>query len=148
MGWLFLWSFLDKLFGLGFATDAGKGWIDGGSPTYGFLKFGTKGPFVEFFQGLAGDPTIDLLFMLGLLLIGISFIFGVGVRVAAFSGVIMMALMYVAGSIQPKNNPLIDQHVIYALVFVLLCLLNSGRYLGLGNWWENTRLVKLLPFLK
>ena len=33
MGWTFFWAFADKLFGLGYATGAGKGWIDGGSPT-------------------------------------------------------------------------------------------------------------------
>ncbi len=29
MGWTFFWAFADKLFGLGYATEAGKGWIDG-----------------------------------------------------------------------------------------------------------------------
>ncbi len=37
-GLTFLWAFVDKLFGLGYATPAGKGWIDGGDPTAGFLK--------------------------------------------------------------------------------------------------------------
>ena len=35
LGWVFLWAFLDKVFGWGRATAAGKGWIDGGSPTAG-----------------------------------------------------------------------------------------------------------------
>lgn len=39
MGWIFFWAFIDKVFGLGFATATGKGWIDGVSPTFGFLKF-------------------------------------------------------------------------------------------------------------
>ena len=37
IGWIFLWAFLDKTFGWGFATPAGKAWISGGSPTTGFL---------------------------------------------------------------------------------------------------------------
>src|SRR3712207_7355187 len=37
LGWIFLWAFVDKLFGLGFATKAENAWIDGGSPTQGFL---------------------------------------------------------------------------------------------------------------
>jgi CPA2 family monovalent cation:H+ antiporter-2 len=40
MGFVFLWAFLDKTFGFGYATASGKGWIDGGSPTEGFLALG------------------------------------------------------------------------------------------------------------
>ena len=38
MGWLFLWTFLDKTFGLGFATTAEKAWIAGGSPNHAARK--------------------------------------------------------------------------------------------------------------
>jgi hypothetical protein len=31
-GLVFLWAFLDKLFGLGYATPGTKAWIAGGSP--------------------------------------------------------------------------------------------------------------------
>ena len=68
MGWIFLWSFLDKMFGLGFATgrdpktgviDFGSpdAWINGGSPTEGFLSFGlhTKEPFTDWYSDLAGQ---------------------------------------------------------------------------------------------
>jgi thiosulfate dehydrogenase (quinone) large subunit len=66
LGFIFLWAFLDKLIGLGFATcrDAAEGtvnvmcdaaWLSGGSPTYGFLTFGTAGPFQEVFSGMAGN---------------------------------------------------------------------------------------------
>ena len=69
LGWTFLWAFVDKLFGLGFNTVADKSWLDGVSPTFGFLKFGTKGPFASLYQSLAGNPVVDWLFMMGLLLI-------------------------------------------------------------------------------
>ncbi|MEV4569763.1 hypothetical protein AB0K12_38895 [Nonomuraea sp. NPDC049419] len=38
IGWIFLWAFLDKTFGWGFATPSDRAWIAGGSPTTGFLK--------------------------------------------------------------------------------------------------------------
>ena len=38
LGFVFLWAFLDKTFGLGYATEPAKAWINGGSPTTGFLK--------------------------------------------------------------------------------------------------------------
>ncbi len=54
-GLTFVWAFVDKLFGFGYATASGKGWIDGGDPTAGFLGKGTSGPLKDFYQGLAGD---------------------------------------------------------------------------------------------
>ena len=42
-GFYFLWAFLDKTFGLGFSTPAERAWINGGSPTRGFLS-GVEGP--------------------------------------------------------------------------------------------------------
>lgn len=50
MGWTFFWAFADKLFGLGYATEAGKGWIDGESPTFGFLNFASRGPLAETYK--------------------------------------------------------------------------------------------------
>ena len=45
LGLIFLWAFLDKAFGLGRATPAENAWIDGGSPTAGFLSNAPTGPF-------------------------------------------------------------------------------------------------------
>ena len=35
LGFEFLWAFLDKTFGFGYATPAERAWINGGSPTKG-----------------------------------------------------------------------------------------------------------------
>ena len=67
LGWVFLWAFLDKTFGLGYATEPKDAWIDGGSPTFGFLSFGATGPFKGIYNSIAGDAWADWLFMLGLL---------------------------------------------------------------------------------
>ena len=46
MGFYFLWAFIDKTFGLGFATPAERAWVGGGSPTTGFLTNATtESPF-------------------------------------------------------------------------------------------------------
>lgn len=148
MGWLFFWPFLDKTFGLGFATEAGKGWIDGGSPTFGFLNFASKGPFAEFYQGIAGHPVVDWLFMLGLLFIGVAFILGIGVRMAGYGAAFMFVLMYTAGFIWPEHNPFLDDHLIYAVIAIGLTFVNSGQWLGLGKWWEGLSLVRKYPLLK
>lgn len=148
LGWVFFWAFTDKTFGLGFATESSRSWVNGGSPTEGFLKFGTKGPFADFYQGLAGNPIVDWLFMIGLLFIGLSLIFGIGIRIASYSGALMLVLMYTAGFILPENNPLIDDHIIYALVLIYIAHMNAGDYLGFGKKWSNTKLVKNNNLLK
>src|SRR3954447_24691148 len=83
LGWVFLWAFLDKTFGLGHETASKDAWIHGGSPTYGFLKFGAAGPFKSLYNGIAGDTWADWLFMLGLLAIGVTLILGVFMNLAA-----------------------------------------------------------------
>src|SRR3989344_8534176 len=94
LGLILLWAFLDKLWGLGFATAADKSWLLGTSPTAGFLQFAAKGPFAPLYQAMAGSLVVDLLFMLGLLLIGLSLIFGIGIRIAGYSGALLMFLMW------------------------------------------------------
>jgi thiosulfate dehydrogenase [quinone] large subunit len=132
MGWMFLWPFFDKMFGLGFATEPANAWIRGGSPTYGFLSFGTAGPLAPIFQSLAGNPIVDFVFMMGLLLLGLSLILGIGVRVAGFAGAVLVLLMWSA-SLPPANNPLIDEHVVYAVLLVGLALVRAGQWYGLSS---------------
>ena len=147
LGWTFLWAFLDKTFGLGFATAAEDAWVNGGSPTFGFLNFGTEGKlFHDFFAGLAG-PAADWAFMIGLLGIGTALILGIGMRIAAASGAFLMVSMW-AASLRLENNPFMDDHLVYAIVLVGLALANIGRTLGLGRRWENTALVHRFPILK
>jgi thiosulfate dehydrogenase (quinone) large subunit len=148
MGWIFLWAFIDKVFGLGFSTTPDKAWLLGISPTTAFLKFGVHGPFTTFYQSLAGVPLVDWLFMLGLLFIGLALISGIFMRLAGFSGIIMLFLMYTAIGISPTTNPFIDEHIIYILIMIILVLTNSGQYLGLGSWWADTSFVQKYKFLK
>lgn len=147
MGWIFIWAFLDKLFGLGFATESEKAWINGGSPTLGFLKFGTDGPLATMYQSMAGNVFVDWLFMLGLALIGLALLLGVGVRIAGYTGSLLMLLMWSA-SLPPSNNPFMDEHIIYILVLIGLTVTHAGQYFGFGTWWENTKLVQRYSIFK
>jgi len=148
MGWLLLWAFLDKLFGLGFATESANAWLKGGSPTTGFLKFGTTGPFTDFFQGLAGNTTVDWIFMLALGLGGVALVLGIGVRIASYGGALLMAILYLAGSLPGENNPFLDEHIVYIIVFLGLASSQAGSYIGLGKWWSKSALVKKIPILE
>lgn len=146
MGWVFLWAFLDKLFGLGFATAAGKSWLDGASPTAGFLLHGTTGPLAFLYTAIAGQTWVDWMFMLGLLGIGLALMLGVAMRPAAAAGSLMLGLMYSA-LLWPKNNPLVDEHVIYILLLILLAQMNAGDTWGFGRWWKSQSFVKKMPWL-
>ncbi len=149
LGWIFLWAFLDKVWGLGFSTADGKAWIDGVSPTTGFLKFGVDGPFTNTFQSMAGQPIVDWLYMLGLLLVGTALVLGIATRLAAIGGTIMMLLIFFAASIPPEHNPVIDEHIIYILsLWLLAASPETGNWLGLGRWWHNLLIVQRFPILK
>lgn len=119
IGWIFLWAFFDKLFGLGFATPAERSWLSGGSPTTGFLSSAPRGPFSGIFNSLAGILLVDWAFMFMLLSAGLALILNKFVRWGAFAGAFLMALIYLSG-LPPENNPLIDEHIVYILVLVLL----------------------------
>lgn len=148
MGFVFLWAFLDKTFGLGFATKIDKSWLAGGSPTSGFLQNAVHGPFAEFYHSLAGMPIIDYLFMLGLLFVGVTLTFGIFVRLGSSAGIMMLFLMYTAVGIPPANNPFIDDHIIYILIMTGLIMSGAGDYLGFGKAWSRMNLVQKFKFLR
>ncbi|MBB6121985.1 hypothetical protein [Nocardiopsis algeriensis] len=147
IGWVFLWAFLDKLLGLGFSTPAEGAWLSGGSPTAGFLGNAVSGPFAGAFGSLAGVAWADALFMAGLLGIGAALMLGIGERVAAASGALLLVLMW-AAVLPPATNPFMDDHIVMALTLVGLALVNSADTLGLGRWWSGTALVRRFPVLR
>lgn len=158
LGWVFLWAFLDKTFALGHETGVNPktgatdyfgpaAWVNGGSPTKGFLGFATKGPLADFYQGLAGNVVVDWLFMLALLGIGLALILGIGMRIAITSAVVLLIMMWSA-VLPPANNLFMDDHIIYALTLVLLGLVGAGRTWGFGAIWERIPFVRNHAYLK
>lgn len=161
-GLTFLWAFLDKLLALGFATgrsvDPATGietvdrfgdaaWINGGSPTEGFLKFGADGPFKDFYNSIAGASWANWLFMLGLLGIGLALTFGIGMRIGAAAGAVLYLLMWTV-VLPPENNPVLDDHILGAVTLVALAALGAGNTWGFGKAWSKTHLVEANPILR
>ena len=150
-GFIFLWAFLDKTFGLHYSTATKNAWIHGGSPTKGFLSHVAVGPFQSTFHSWAGNVFIDWLFMLALLGIGSALILGIGLRIAAVSGVALVTLMWLAvfpparytsaGAATSSVNPVIDDHVLEALALTAIAVFGTGSRLGLGALWGK------LPFV-
>lgn len=154
-GFIFMWAFLDKTFGLDYATPPANSWLHGGSPTKGFLSSVEVGPFQSFFHSIAGTWWADLLFMLGLLGVGVAVIAGVTLRLAAGAGSVLMLMMWIAeapfaqytssGAPNGSSNPLVDYHIIYALSLVVLAATCAGATWGLGRIWGRLPFVQRHP---
>lgn len=147
LGWTMLWAFLDKTFGLGYATESGNSWLAGGSPTSGYLGYATTGPFAGFYQGLANNAAVDVLFMLALLAVGVALILGIGMKIAGYVGAVLMLILWTT-NLPPANNPIIDEHIVYLILFLALTVVKAGQWLGLGKWWITTPMVKKIPLLE
>ncbi len=85
--------------------------------------------------------------MVGLLGLGIALLLGIGMRIAAASGALLMVMMW-SVALPPENNPIIDDHIVYAIVLIGLALVNAGDTFGIGRWWSNLDLVKRYPVLR
>lgn len=147
LGWVFVWAFVDKLFGLGHETASKAAWINGGHPTTGFLKGAVAGPFKGFYNGLAGSAWVDWLFMVGLAGIGLALVLGIGMRIAGVAGTLLMIMMWSA-VLPPENNVFMDDHLIYAMLLIGLVLVSAGDTIGLGRWWSRTPLVRRFPIFR
>lgn len=133
---VFLWPVADKAFGLGYATPPEAAWLTTGtSPTAGYLEH-ASGPLSQSLAAVSG-PVVDALYMLGMLGTGLALLLGVGMRVAAAAGGLLMLSLWLstwpfaAGS----HNPLVDEHVVYTALLVALALTRAGDTWGLGRAW-------------
>lgn len=150
-GFIFLWAFLDKTFGLGYATPAERAWINGGTPSQGFLTGdAVMGPLKPFFASIA-SPATDVLFMLAMLAIGTAVMLGIGLRVSAVAGTLVLLLMYLAEWPASFNagstNPIVNYHVIYALSLIVIAVLSAGDTWGAGRAWKRVGIVQRAPWL-
>jgi thiosulfate dehydrogenase [quinone] large subunit len=169
LGAMFLWAFADKTFALGYPTgrfvDPATGaesvdvlgeaaWIFGfgdGSPTFAFLTFQSKGWFIDSFQAAAGETWADWLFMAGLLVVGLTFVLGVGLRLGAIIGSAMLGLHFLASpatAVPLGSEPYLDIPLITALTLIGLALVNAGDVWGLGHRWARASLVEKYPILR
>lgn len=140
LGFVYLWAFVDKIFGLGLATPPEGSVLAGASPSAGYLS-STEGAFSGLFQSLAGNPVVDVLFMLGLGAVGTALILGIGLRLAAVGGTLVMGGIYLS-MLPLSNNPVVDDHLVYVLLGWLSAVIGAGSVGGLGSWWQS------LPFVR
>jgi thiosulfate dehydrogenase [quinone] large subunit len=145
-GFIFLWAFLDKTFGLGYSTASASAWVNGGAPSQGFLTSpAVVGPLKGVFAAIA-SPTTDILFMLAMLAVGAAVMLGVGLRVSAIAGSVVLLFMYLAewpfAANAGSTNPLVDYHVIYAMALIVIAAVSAGDTWGFGRVWKSLPLVQ------
>ncbi|HLD96365.1 MAG TPA: DoxX family membrane protein [Patescibacteria group bacterium] len=128
LGWVFLYAGLTKVLN--------PEWT-----AAGYLK-GAK-TFTDLYQWFAADANIGWVSFLnqwGQVLIGTAMILGVGVRIASWGGALMMLLYYFPVLVFPKigaNSYLVDEHIIYALVFLVFGALGAQSTWGVSAWLKS-----------
>jgi thiosulfate dehydrogenase (quinone) large subunit len=97
-------------------------------------------------------PITTMLVEYGHLLIGLSLLFGLMVRVSASVGVLLMLTYWLAHMdwpfIENKNNFIIDYHLVYAGVLVLLIVKQAGHVWGLDGLAERWSCFERHPRLR
>ncbi len=116
----------------GLMFEAGLSKLVSGFSAGGFLA-NVSGPFAGFYTAMAANQAalaaINVLVPWGEMLIGLTILFGAGIRFASFWGIIMMLLYYTA-SIPPEQG-WISQHLIFAAVFLAFMFTGVGYFIGL-----------------
>ena len=129
MGWLFLYAGIIKVLNPEWTAE-------------GYLK-GAK-TFPALFQWFASSHNIGWVNFLnewGLTAIGAALILGIFVKWASFSGIILMLLYYFPILKFPyagTNSFIIDDHIIFILVFILFIAAKAGRYWGIDNFFAKS----------
>ncbi len=96
--------------------------------------------FKPIYSRLAVEPLVGILSFLvayGHLLIGLALIFGLLTRFASAIGIVLMVLYWSAHMnwpyISDNNNFILDSHIVYAAVLILLIQVNAGQIFGLDG---------------
>lgn len=148
IGFMLFWGFLDKMFGLGFPTEPGSGFIDGGSPTEGFLIYASNGTFGWLFEPMIDiSGFIDIVILVTMFGLGICMILGICKKLSSIGGILMFFIFYLA--VYPiSDDPVFDYHLIYILALLGVLFTDSCTSVGFGRWWKETGLVKRFPILE
>lgn len=131
LGWLFFYAGITKILNPEWSAA-------------GYLK-GAK-TFAWFYQWLITPsvlPVINFLNEWGLTLIGVSLILGVFVRWGSYAGVLMMALYYfpiLAFPVVGEHSYIVDEHIIYISVALILMTMGAGQVFGIDRWIRNSTL--------
>ncbi len=124
LGWIFLYAGVTKIFNPEWSAA-------------GYLKIAKS--FPSLFIWLSNSSNIGWVNFLnewGLTFIGIGLIVGLFVKYASYGGILLMVLYYFPILQFPKvgnNGFIIDEHIIYIIIFSLLIASNAGIFCGVDG---------------
>lgn len=139
MGWFYLYAGITKV-------------LDSEWTSLGYLK-GAKS-MVWLYHWLLNPhvlPVVDFMVKWGFVLLGASLILGLFVRLSGYLGALLMFLLYLPILHFPFVGQfyyIIDDHIIYILVLLLLVQSRAGQIGGLDKWFANTQLCNKYPVLR
>ena len=133
MGWLMFYAGITKI-------------LDGKWSSKGYIAQAKVLPeLYNWFLSPNILPSIDFLNKWGLTLIGASLIIGFLVRFSSPFGALLMILYYLPILNFPyvgngKTSYIIDQHIIFAFVFIVFIIIDAGKYWGLDYYRAKAKL--------
>ena len=139
LGWMFFWAGITKL-------------LDPSWSAAGYLNAAKT--FAGFYHFLASPgilPLVNFLNGWGLTLVGAALVLGVFVRLASLAGGLIMVLYYLPILDFPYPNAhsfLVDEHVIYLFVFLVLASQRAGLIWGLEARCANLPICAKYPRLR
>ena len=111
----------------------------------------TFGDFFRWFMQPGILPVTNWLNEWGLTVLGVSLILGVFVRLTSIYGVVLMLLYYFPILDFPyagEHSFIVDDHIIYALVFLFFAAIRAGRVWGLEKWCAKLPICSKFPKLR
>lgn len=133
LGWVFLWAGMTKVLKPAWSA---AGYLQGAKT------------FPDFYHWLASPavlPMTNVLNEWGLVLLGVALILGVGVRLAAVFGSLLMVLYWLPILQFPYAGPnayLVDDHIIYVYALFVLATFRAGSAWSIGPWFASKALSK------
>lgn len=96
-------------------------------------------------------PYVNFVNEWGLTLLGVSLILGFGVRLTSVFGSVLMLLYYfpiLDGWYPNAHSFMVDEHIIYAAVLLVLAAVRAGRVWGIDGWGMVSRWSVTFPSLQ
>jgi len=120
-----------SMIGLGLRLFVGGGWDAWNAVGVVLPSTYPRGPIGKIFLDFWGNPFVIQLLIWSSVLIGVALVLGVAVRLASYGGIMIMLMMYLA--VIPPSSVILNQQVIYILVFITLAVGEAGKIGGFDS---------------